>query len=168
MFAMLRRLFCMILSFAIILIGIPTFAASQGNIIIKIDGKSQLLEANTKIVNGRILIKAVDLEKGSGTTVEWLTTTKSIIVKQQAGNRNTTIYIKIGQDCALVNGLEVKMECKPEIYEGRVFVPLRFIYENLGAKVTWDGNTKTVSITYAAEVPDKVPVIPPPWELQLN
>lgn len=165
---MLRSLFCMILSFAILITGIPTFAASQGNIKIKIDGKSQLLEANTKIVNGRILVKAADLEKELGTTVEWHTTTKSIIVKQQVVERNTTIYIKIGQDCALVNGLEVKMECRPEICEGRAFLPLRFIYENLGAKVTWDGKTRTVNIAYAAKVLDKMPTIPPPWELQLN
>ncbi len=165
---MLRHLICMILSFSILLSGFISFATSQGNINIKIDGNSQLLEANTKNVNGRILIKAVDLEKELGTTVEWHTTTKSIIIKQQAGNSNSTIYIKIGQDFALVNGLEAKMECKPEICGGRAFVPLRFIYENLGAKVTWNGKTKTVNIAYAAKVPDKMPTIPPPWELKLS
>ena len=165
---MLRSLFCIILIFSILFIGIPAFAASQGNINIKIDGNSQLFEANTMNVNGRILVKALDLEKELGTTVEWHTTTKSIIVKQQAVNRNTTIYIKIGQNCALVNGLEVKMECKPEICGGRAFVPLRFIYENLGAKVTWDGKTNTVNIEYTAKAPDAIPTILPPWKLQLN
>ena len=158
----------MILSFSILLTGIPSYATSQGSININIDGNSQLLEANTMNVNGRILVKALDLEKESGTTVEWYPTTNSIVVKQQARNRSTTIYIKIGQDSALVNGLEVKMECKPEIFGGRAFVPLRFIYENLGAKVTWDGKTKTVNIEYIARVPDTMPTIPAPWELQLN
>ncbi len=165
---MLRGLFCMILSLAILLTGIPVFAAAQGKINIKIDGSPQLLEVDTKIVNGRILIKATDLTKESGTTIEWLATTKSIIVKQQTGNRNIIIYMKIGQASALVNCTEMEMECKAEIYEGRAFVPLRFIYENLGAKVTWDGRTKTVNITYTAEIPDNMPIIPPPWELQLN
>lgn len=158
----------MILSFSILLTGIPLFAASHGYINIRINVNSQLLKANTKIINGRILVKAVDLEKELGITVEWQATTKSIIVKQQAGDRNTTFYIKIGQASALVNGSEMEMECKAEIYEERAFVPLRFIYENLGAKVTWDGKIKTVNIAYAAKVPDKMPTIPPPWELQLN
>ena len=158
----------MILSFSILLTGIPSYATSQGSININIDGNSQLLEANTMNVNGRILVKALDLEKESGTTVEWYPTTNSIVVKQQARNRSTTIYIKIGQDSALVNGLEIKMECKPEIFGGRAFVPLRFIYENLGAKVTWDGKTKTVNIAYIARVPDTMPIITAPWELQLN
>ncbi|QNU68307.1 copper amine oxidase N-terminal domain-containing protein [Ruminiclostridium herbifermentans] len=165
---MLRSLFCIILSFSILLNGIPSFAASQENINIKIEGNMQLLETNTMIVNGRILIKAIDLEREMGTTVEWYATTKSIIVKRQTENRNTNIYLKIGQDCALVNGLEVKMECKPEIYGGRAYIPLRFIYENFGAKVTWDGKTRTVNIEYTAKTPDTMPTIPPPWEMQLN
>jgi hypothetical protein len=165
---MLRSLFCVILSFSILFIGSPSFAASKGNINIKIDGNIQLWESNTMVVNGRILVKASDLEREMGTTVEWHATTKSIIVKRQTGYRNTTIYLKIGQDCALVNGLEAKMDCKPEICEGRAFVPLRFIYENLGAKVTWDGKTKTVNIKYTEKVPETMPTIPAPWELQLN
>jgi hypothetical protein len=36
----------------------------------------------------------------------------------------------------------------PEIINGRTMLPLRFVTENLGAKVGWDGTTKTITITY--------------------
>lgn len=35
---------------------------------------------------------------------------------------------------------------KPFIYNGSTYVPLRFVAENLGKKVGWDGNTGTVLI----------------------
>ncbi|QXM06743.1 stalk domain-containing protein [Crassaminicella indica] len=39
---------------------------------------------------------------------------------------------------------------KPFVYNGTTYVPLRYISENLGKKVTWDGKTGTV---YIGEVP---------------
>lgn len=38
------------------------------------------------------------------------------------------------------------MEVSPLISDGRTLVPLRFIAESFGAEVSWDGDTKTVSI----------------------
>lgn len=34
------------------------------------------------------------------------------------------------------------------IINGRTVVPLRFVSENLGAKVDWDAKTQTITITY--------------------
>ncbi|MGB9808516.1 MAG: stalk domain-containing protein [Caldanaerobacter sp.] len=31
---------------------------------------------------------------------------------------------------------------------GRTMLPLRFVAENLGCDVQWDGTTKTITITY--------------------
>lgn len=33
------------------------------------------------------------------------------------------------------------------IEDGRTYLPVRFVAENLGATVTWNGNTQTVTIT---------------------
>lgn len=44
----------------------------------------------------------------------------------------------------IVNGEKVVFDVKPIIEEGRVLVPVRAIFEKLGASVTWDGNTRTV------------------------
>ena len=36
----------------------------------------------------------------------------------------------------------------PEIINSRTMLPIRFISENLGSTIVWDGIKKTVTITY--------------------
>jgi Copper amine oxidase N-terminal domain len=47
-------------------------------------------------------------------------------------------------------------------YQGRTYVPARFVAENLGATVGWDGSTQTVLFTSAGnspvDTPQKLPV----------
>jgi rhodanese-related sulfurtransferase len=47
----------------------------------------------------------------------------------------------------IVNGKQISVEVQPFIRDGRVFVPLRFIAEELGAQVLWDEETYTVRIS---------------------
>jgi len=56
------------------------------------------------------------------------------------------INMQIGNKVAFVNGQSVSLDVPPQIINGRTLVPIRFVSENLGADVQWDGNTKTVSI----------------------
>jgi hypothetical protein len=48
---------------------------------------------------------------------------------------------------ALVNGKQPVFDVKPVIKNGRTLVPARAIAEALGAKVTWDPSTQTVTFT---------------------
>ncbi len=63
------------------------------------------------------------------------------------------IELRIDKPKAEVNG-ETKWidlnnhEVKPIIMNGRTMLPLRFVAENLGCKVGWDPNTRTITITY--------------------
>lgn len=45
-----------------------------------------------------------------------------------------------------IDGTESATEISPVIIDNRVMVPLRYISESLGATVTWDNLTKTVSV----------------------
>ncbi|MBQ6555661.1 MAG: copper amine oxidase N-terminal domain-containing protein, partial [Firmicutes bacterium] len=65
------------------------------------------------------------------------------------------IKLTIGEETALVNGEENKLLVPAEIKNSRTMVPLRFVSEALGAKVDWDGETKTITITNE-EVPAAV------------
>lgn len=63
-------------------------------------------------------------------------------------NEKITIFFKVG-DCILsINGKDVEVETPYVAGEGVTLVPLRVISEAFGAKVDWDGDTKTVSIGY--------------------
>jgi hypothetical protein len=62
------------------------------------------------------------------------------------GSGGILIKMQIGSSTAYVNGAAVRLDAPPQIVKGRTLVPIRFVSENLGAGVTWDPNTKTVTI----------------------
>jgi len=61
---------------------------------------------------------------------------------------DTTIDLWIGKNTANVNGKSVALQNPPIIVSSSTYVPLRFVSEQLGSKVEWDQNSKTVTITY--------------------
>jgi len=68
-----------------------------------------------------------------------------------------SINLWIGKNKAKVNGQEVMIDPSnpnvvPEITNSRTMVPLRFVAESLGCNVEWVPETKTVRITYEANL----------------
>jgi hypothetical protein len=45
----------------------------------------------------------------------------------------------------IVNGETMSFDAPPQIVQDRVLVPMRAIFEKLGASVLWDGDTQTVT-----------------------
>ncbi len=62
---------------------------------------------------------------------------KQYVVKLKRGFIPTVFY----------NGEKIKFDQIPVIENGRTLVPLRAIFEKIGAEVKWDENTKTVTAT---------------------
>jgi len=77
-----------------------------------------------------------------GATVTWNEAEQSVTIVKD----DMTIVIYIGQAFALVNGEPVQLDEAAFIVNGRTYLPLRFVAENLGAVVTWDGLARTVTI----------------------
>jgi hypothetical protein len=76
----------------------------------------------------------------TGTEEEW----NNIYI----GDRNdylTNVTIHYNAISVIVNGNMISFDQKPTIVEGRTLVPLRAIFEALGAEVEWDNDTKTVT-----------------------
>lgn len=59
---------------------------------------------------------------------------------------NTNLKVTKNKKTALVNGKKVSLDSSAVIIQDRIYVPLRFLSENLGAKVTWDSETLTANI----------------------
>jgi len=59
-----------------------------------------------------------------------------------------TIEMWIGKDTAKVNGKDVKLDQPPIIdpKSNRTLIPVRFVAENLGCQVDWDGTHKKITI----------------------
>ena len=91
----------------------------------------------------RAMVPVRFISEHLGAEVQWLPETKQVRITLG----DTEIYLTIGENSALVNGNAVALDCPPEILDGRTFIPLRFVSENLGATVKWDEASKTITIT---------------------
>lgn len=50
-----------------------------------------------------------------------------------------------GAISVMINGAEVDFDVLPQIHNGRTLVPMRKIFETIGAVINWDDNTNTVT-----------------------
>lgn len=61
---------------------------------------------------------------------------------------NQTLAMTVGNTAAVLNGDSKLMPMAPRVISGQTYVPLRFVFEALGASISWNGQTNTASITY--------------------
>ena len=100
-------------------------------------------EAAPYIVDGRTMVPLRVVAEGLGAMVYWNSVEKRIDISKGTD----AIKIWVGRSDAIKNNLPLAdMDVPPEVVSGRSFVPLRFIAESLGAKVSWDQMTHTVKI----------------------
>lgn len=92
----------------------------------------------------RTLVPLRFISEAFGADVQWDDLTRSVIVKLN----DKEIKLQIGNTQASVNGEIVSLDQPPVIKNDRTMVPIRFISESLGADVQWNGDTKTITITY--------------------
>ena len=58
------------------------------------------------------------------------------------------IQLQINSKIVTVDGSVSKIDVPPIIKNNRTLVPLRFVSQAFGAKVEWDGATKTITLIY--------------------
>ncbi|MCG9969194.1 copper amine oxidase N-terminal domain-containing protein [Pelotomaculum terephthalicicum JT] len=80
--------------------------------------------------------------------------------------QGTSVELWIGNEEAKINGQKKILEVVPFVSEtGRTMLPLRFVIENLGAQVAWDGTDKRITITYGEGDGDQVADFSGTWLL---
>ncbi len=99
------------------------------------DGKSIMLDAAPVIMNNRTYVPIRAITESLGGSAEWNAKERSVTLKID----EQMITLKIG------TVLE-KYGAAPLIIDNRTYVPIRFVAEELGASVVWDGQTRTVTI----------------------
>ncbi|MBC7960491.1 MAG: copper amine oxidase N-terminal domain-containing protein, partial [Vallitaleaceae bacterium] len=57
-----------------------------------------------------------------------------------------SIKMTIGSSTATFNNLPIQLDVPAQMIGGRTFVPVRFIADNLGKTVDWDGDNYIVKI----------------------
>lgn len=107
-------------------------------------GNTLELEAAPFIEKNYTLVPLRFISEAFGATVDWNEALKVISILYNSHS----IQVQVGSTVAIVDGSIKTLDVAPKIVNGRTFVPIRFISETFGAKVDWDGTTKTITITY--------------------
>lgn len=115
-------------------------ANASSEIKIMVSGKEIKPETPAYIENGRTMVPLRFISEALGEKVDWNAETKSVIIGDNKA------VLAIGSKEIDANGKKIAIDSPALIKNSRTFVPLRAISEILGAKVDWDGATKTVII----------------------
>ena len=95
------------------------------------------------IKNNRTYVPVRYLAEELGAKVSYNHETQQIFIK----NANTELVLTLDETTYTDDGLEKEMDVKPEIVEGRTFVPVRFVAEALDRDVFWNEKDQMVVIT---------------------
>ncbi|MFB5265398.1 N-acetylmuramoyl-L-alanine amidase [Paenibacillus enshidis] len=133
-------------------------AASAGAHIV-LDGKQINVSGSAQpgIINGTTMVPFRVISENLGYKVDWKQENKTV----QVFSGGTEIQLVIGSKSATVNGKRVTLNVAPVIRSGSALVPLRFIGEQMGVDVDWDGSTKTVTLVTRNSGPGNEGSTPP-------
>jgi N-acetylmuramoyl-L-alanine amidase len=134
----------MLLTFIItVFTGFGSLWAQEKSVSIQVNGHNVSFDVPPYIDgNGRTMVPLRFVLEELGSTVYWNGDNQEITVIQ--GPR--TIKLWINQITATIDNTQAQLESAPVLKDGRTIVPLRFISENLGYKVSWDAQQYLVSI----------------------
>ncbi|MCL0068011.1 stalk domain-containing protein, partial [Peptococcaceae bacterium] len=82
--------------------------------------------------------------------IEWDGATKTATLTRG----QYTIALTIGNKTALHNGVEYHMDVSPQLVQGRIQLPARFVAEGLGYNVAWCGERRIVIVYTGDTVPE--------------
>lgn len=115
-----------------------------GKKYVRNNGKFMNIDAPPFIENGKTMVPIRAIGEALGAELKWDANAKKVTYTIET----RFIELWIGNSTAYVSGKKVKLDVPPRIVDGRAFVPLRFVSENLGARVSWDPTEKRVTIEY--------------------
>ncbi len=91
---------------------------------------------------GRTLVPLRAIFESIGASVDWNQSTRTATGVKDGKE----IVLQLGNKFATINGANVELDVAAKVINGSTLVPTRFVAESLGAKVDWDGNTRSVLI----------------------
>lgn len=95
------------------------------------------------IVNDRTMLPVRFISEALGATVAWDEVTQTITIT----SGDTVISMTLGESTAYIGETEVELDSAPFAADGTSYAPVRFIAEALGTTVSWNAETKQITIT---------------------
>lgn len=133
-----------LLSALVILSGMTAFAAAkEPEVKIYIEGKQLVYEGQPPVIKqGTTLVPFRKTFEALGYKVEW-----NAAAQKATGKKNgMTIELTLGSSTAKINGETSKLSIPAQTIRNSTMIPLRFVSENSGYKVTYEKVGSTVVI----------------------
>ena len=131
--------------FVISIFSLPTEAKNTffAPVCIKVNGEYVKTKNHAYLKGGRTFVSLRDFGDIFSCEVSWneSTSTAKITKNDQA------ISVTKGKKEAKINEKTVKLDAQSTIVNDRMYVPLRFLSETLGARVSWDDATICANIS---------------------
>lgn len=128
----------------------PVSAAKEVSVYLL--GEKLSFDVPPQIINGRTLVPMRKIFESLGYYVDWDKDTKTAIAVRE----DMTIRITENSYTMYVNSEAKTLDVAPCIVNGRTMVPARAISESSGYKVDWDNDTRSVFITMADFLDEKM------------
>lgn len=129
---------------------VPVYA--ENSITVNYEGSAIYFDTAPFLENGTTMVPMRAIAEKMGAEVIWSPSSKVATIKRG----QDILEIPAGGTIANKNGQDILLDMPAKVVDGRVFVPLRFVGEQLGLNVVWDKETKTIALTEKAEAPKKV------------
>ena len=107
------------------------------------DGTELEFEVPPQIINDSTMVPMRAIFEKFGASIKWDGDTQTITAKR----KSKTITMTIGSSQAYKNDETFEMNASPVIISGTTLVPLRAVSELLDLDVSWDEDSRTVTIT---------------------
>lgn len=107
-----------------------------------LNGEAKVFAPPVVIKEGTALLPFRALFEALGARVNYNSADKRVTGYREG----TNIVLRLGSGTAVVNGKTVYLSKTPEIISGSLYVPTRFVAENLGGRVTWDKEAREIRI----------------------
>lgn len=115
----------------------------KNDIKITINEKVVKMQTPPFVDQGAVYLPVRDIGELLGTLVAWNTQAKTVTMRYP----ELTVKVPFGSTSASVNGQPVALSTPLRMVDGRVYVPLRFFSEAVGAEVKWEAAIHTVRMT---------------------
>lgn len=135
----MKKLLFLFAIFSLVLV-VSNLAYATSPNPIWVNGNMVSTRINPQIINGHTFVPLRGIAEGLGSKVTWDKEFSRVIVEKEGKIINFTI----GNPEVMVNGIPLTIELAPYINEGNSMLPLRFIGEQFGLKVTWDPLTRAI------------------------
>ncbi len=116
---------------------------AQNEIKVKVNGRTVAMDTNPYILRDHALVPIRFIAEAlSADEVQWNGTDRTVFIKYG----DDTIHFKIDSTHATVSGEDVELRTPAKIKNNRTYVPIRFVAENMGAKVDWEDANRVITI----------------------